>query len=59
MKTFLTLILIVSFFVTPLATIASLNQLFALSIPYTLESWLASFWVGVLLMGGLATKRIS
>ena len=33
----------------PLATIASLNTLFSLGIPYNIYTWLSVMWIGVLL----------
>ena len=39
----------------PFATIASLNTLFALNIPYTFYTWLSTVWLG----GFIAKSAIS
>ena len=33
----------------PLATIASMNTLFGLGIPYNIYTWLSVMWLGVIL----------
>lgn len=38
---------------TPLITIWALNLLFGLSIPVTLATWAAAFWLGWLVSGGI------
>lgn len=39
----------------PFATIASLNTLFALNIPYTFYTWLSTVWLG----GFIARSAVS
>lgn len=46
-------ILIVAFILAvPLMTIWSLNTLFALGIAYTVNNWIAAWWLGLLVGGG-------
>jgi len=57
--TFWALVILFLFLAAPLATIWSLNTLFpVLTIPYTLETWLASFFLFAGLSGiGLSNKK--
>jgi hypothetical protein len=57
--TFWALFILFLLIATPLATIWSLNTLFpVLTIPYTLETWLASFFLFAGLSGiGLSNKK--
>lgn len=43
--------------VYPFVTIWSLNTLFSLAIPYTLETWAATVWLGIATFGRAATKK--
>ena len=45
--------------VYPFITIWSLNTLFGLAIPYTLETWGATVWLGIVTFGRTATKKSS
>lgn len=39
----------------PLATIWSLNTLFGLAIPISVDTWIATFWLATIVTGGAAT----
>ena len=41
----------------PFITIWALNTLFSLAIPYTLTTWAATAWLGLVLSGISATKK--
>lgn len=40
----------------PLFTIAALNTLFGLGIPYTFWTWLSMFWVGLVLFPSASVR---
>ena len=49
----LIVVLIVAFILAvPLMTIWSLNTLFALGIAYTVNNWIAAWWLGLVVGGG-------
>lgn len=39
----------------PLATIWSINTLFALTIPYTIETWFAIVWLSMITFGNVVS----
>ena len=45
------LVLLVALVLGPIATIASLNTLFSLGIPYNIYTWLSVFWIGLVIAG--------
>ena len=45
------LVLLVALVLGPIATIASLNILFSLGIPYNIFTWLSVFWIGLVIAG--------
>lgn len=45
------LLIVVALVFGPLATIASLNLLFGLSIPFTFWTWLAVLWLSAFICG--------
>lgn len=51
----LLLLLLVLVIAGPLATIWSLNTLFALGIEYQVKTWLAVVWLSMVTFGGLKT----
>ncbi len=53
----LSVIIAIGVFV-PLVSIWSLNVLFPiLAIPYNIQTWAASFWLGALVSGGLVSLK--
>lgn len=40
----------------PFVTIAALNALFSLAIPYTFGTWAAALWLGALVTGARVTR---
>ena len=53
---FYTSIIIALIVFAPFATIASLNTLFALNIPYTFYTWLSTVWLGVFIAKSSVSK---
>ena len=51
----LVVFLIIVVIAAPLATIASLNTIFSMSIAYTFWTWLSIVWLQIVTFGGLAS----
>ena len=43
--------------VAPLVTIWAINTLFAMQIAFTIETWLATFWLTAILTASAASRK--
>lgn len=57
MKALILILIIAALIVVmPFATIASLNTLFGLAIPFNSYTWLSAAWLSIILTGSVAGK---